>query len=133
MAMSRSLGSSQVTLRPPIQIWPALTSMSPAMALSRVDLPQPDGPSRTRNSDCSTSSSSPVRTRTEPKAMSTPRTETLEGRAIRSALDRAGGDAAHEPAPGDEVDGERHQRGQQRGGHLDIVFALALGGVDDVV
>ena len=50
MAMPRSLGSCQVTLRPPIQIWPSSTSIRPAMALSRVDLPQPDGPSSTRNS-----------------------------------------------------------------------------------
>ena len=56
MAMPRSLGSSQVTLRSPIQIWPVSTSSRPAIALSRVDLPQPDGPSRTRNSPCSTSS-----------------------------------------------------------------------------
>ena len=65
MPMPRSFGSSQVTFLPPIQICPALTSIRPAMALSRVDLPQPDGPSSTRNSDCATS-----------------RTERLEGMAI---------------------------------------------------
>ena len=35
-------GSSQVTFLSPIQIWPASMSSSPAMALSSVDLPQPD-------------------------------------------------------------------------------------------
>ena len=63
MAMPRSLGSSQVTLRSPIQIWPVSTSSRPAMALSSVDLPQPEGPSRTRNSPRSTSSDSRSNTR----------------------------------------------------------------------
>ena len=35
MAMPRSLGSSQVTLRSPIQIWPVSTSSRPAIALSK--------------------------------------------------------------------------------------------------
>ena len=55
MPMPRSFGSSQVTLRPSIQTWPALTSSRPAMALSSVDFPQPDGPSRTMNSPFSIS------------------------------------------------------------------------------
>ena len=76
MAMPRSLGSSQVTLRPPIQIWPVSTSSRPAIALSSVDLPQPEGPSRTRSSPCSTSSDRPSNTRTAPKATVTSRTET---------------------------------------------------------
>ena len=50
MPMPRSFGSSQVTFRPSIQIWPSLMSSRPAIALSNVDLPQPDGPSRTMNS-----------------------------------------------------------------------------------
>ena len=50
MPMPRSLGSSQVTFLPEMKIWPSLTSSRPAMQLSRVDLPQPEGPSRTMNS-----------------------------------------------------------------------------------
>ena len=50
MPMPRSFGSSQVTFLPSIQICPALMSSRPAMALSSVDLPQPDGPSSTMNS-----------------------------------------------------------------------------------
>ncbi len=50
MAMLRSLGSSRLTTRSPIRIVPALTSSSPATMRSKVDLPQPDGPSTTRSS-----------------------------------------------------------------------------------
>ena len=64
--MPRSFGSSQVTLRPPIQICPAWISISPAMALSKVDLPQPDGPSSTTNSDSATLRSSFSSTLTAP-------------------------------------------------------------------
>jgi hypothetical protein len=46
---------------------------------------------------------------------------------------RAGGDAAHEQLSGDEVDRQRHQPGQQRRGHVDVVFLHALHRVDDVV
>ena len=50
MPMPRSLGSSQVTFLPLMKIWPSKTSSRPAMQLSKVDLPQPDGPSSTMNS-----------------------------------------------------------------------------------
>ena len=50
MPMPRSLGSSQVTFLPLMKTCPSVMSSSPAMQLSRVDLPQPDGPSRTMNS-----------------------------------------------------------------------------------
>src|SRR5919106_4533205 len=129
MAMPRSLGSSQVMLRSPIQIWPVSTSSRPAIALSNVDLPQPEGPSRTRSSPCSTSSERRSNTRTLSKATLTSRTETV----LISALHGAGRDAAHEPAAGGEVDDQRDQRRQHGRRHLDVVGALALDRVDDVV
>ena len=52
MAMSRSRGGTLVTSRPPMTICPPDVSSSPAMQLSRVDLPQPDGPTSTRKSPC---------------------------------------------------------------------------------
>ena len=55
MPMPRSFGSSQVTFLPLMKIWPAETSSRPAMQLSKVDLPQPDGPSSTMNSPSATS------------------------------------------------------------------------------
>ena len=60
MAMPRSLGSSQVTLLLADPDLAVSTSSRPAMALSSVDLPQPEGPSSTRNSPRSTSSSQAV-------------------------------------------------------------------------
>jgi hypothetical protein len=42
MPMPRSLGSDQVTLLPPMKIWPSEMSSRPAMQLSKVDLPQPE-------------------------------------------------------------------------------------------
>ena len=50
MPMPRSFGSSQVTFLPLMKICPSVMSSRPAMQLSSVDLPQPDGPSRTMNS-----------------------------------------------------------------------------------
>ena len=48
--MSRSRGARFVTSRSPIQISPAVTSSSPAIIRSSVDLPQPEGPTSTMNS-----------------------------------------------------------------------------------
>ena len=42
--------------RPPISTLPLVTSNRPAMPFSSVDLPQPEGPSSTRNSPLATSS-----------------------------------------------------------------------------
>ena len=53
--MSRSLGERSLTMRPPMAISPAVMLSSPAIMLSSVDLPQPEGPTRMRNSPSSTS------------------------------------------------------------------------------
>src|SRR4051812_7344113 len=53
--MSRARGGSSVTSRSSILIVPAVTSSSPASIRRSVDLPQPDGPTRTRNSPLSIS------------------------------------------------------------------------------
>ena len=66
MPMPRSLGSSQVTFLPLIQIWPSVMSSRPAMQFSSVDLPQPDGPSSTMNSPSAMSRLSWFRTLTLP-------------------------------------------------------------------
>ena len=57
--MSRSLGAMWVTSRSPMKMRPELTSSSPASIRSVVDLPQPDGPTRTMNSPSSISRSMP--------------------------------------------------------------------------
>ena len=53
MATPRCDGSSLVTSRAPMVIWPAVVSSSPATMRISVDLPQPEGPTKTQNSPSS--------------------------------------------------------------------------------
>src|SRR5919202_3967656 len=50
MAMSRSFGATSFTRRSPMYRSPPVISSSPAIMRNAVLLPQPDGPTRTRNS-----------------------------------------------------------------------------------
>lgn len=50
MAMSRSLGLMPLMSWPSTRIAPSVMLSSPAMQFIRVDLPQPEGPTRIRNS-----------------------------------------------------------------------------------
>jgi hypothetical protein len=72
MATSRCLGRSASTARPPIETDPVSCVSSPAMILSSVDFPQPDGPSSVRNSPSAMSSETPRSTATAPKFLVTP-------------------------------------------------------------
>src|SRR5215471_681940 len=47
MAMSRSAGSRRLTTSPPSSTSPDVTVSRPATMRSKVDLPQPEGPTRT--------------------------------------------------------------------------------------
>ena len=49
MAMSRSAGSTSLTMRPPMSISPPVMVSRPATMRSSVDLPQPEGPTSTQN------------------------------------------------------------------------------------
>ncbi|MNG21118.1 hypothetical protein D3C84_1054490 [compost metagenome] len=57
MAMSRSLGLMPLMSASSTSIAPPLMLSSPAMQFIRVDLPQPEGPTRIRNSPESMESS----------------------------------------------------------------------------
>src|SRR6266568_3982164 len=57
MAMPRSRGGRRVTSRPPMRTSPCVGSSSPAIILSSVVLPEPEGPRNTRNSPSRTSRS----------------------------------------------------------------------------
>src|ERR1700761_3572113 len=59
-SMPRS-GDGPLTGSPPTVTWPSSASRAPATMRSRVDLPQPDGPSRQTNSPARTSRSTPDR------------------------------------------------------------------------
>ena len=67
MAMPRLAGGTTVTSAPSISTRPEVASSSPAMTRSSVDLPQPDGPTKTTNSPSVTSRSMPFSTSTVPK------------------------------------------------------------------
>src|SRR5262245_12774413 len=72
MAMSRSLGATRFTTRPPMAMSPPVISSSPAIMRSSVDLPQPEGPTSTQNSPSSMPRSMPCTTLVEPKDLCTP-------------------------------------------------------------
>jgi hypothetical protein len=61
MASPRSEAGTFVTLCPSIRISPPLTCSNPAMMRSKVDFPQPDGPTNTTNSPLAISRSTPWR------------------------------------------------------------------------
>ncbi|MOA35348.1 hypothetical protein D3C78_1567920 [compost metagenome] len=62
MAMSRSLGDSSFTRLLPMAMSPLEMSSSPAIMFKSVDLPQPDGPTRIRNSPSSMAMLMPLST-----------------------------------------------------------------------
>ena len=76
MAMSRSFGGRLLTTRSPMRISPPVMFSSPAIIRSRVDLPQPDGPTSTTNSPSPMATSTPWMTVVAPKALRTSRIAT---------------------------------------------------------
>ena len=73
MAMSRSLGWTLLTTRSPIEIVPEVMFSSPASIRSKVDLPQPDGPTSTTNAPSSIGTLTPCRTSKPPNDFRTSR------------------------------------------------------------
>src|SRR5215470_8483866 len=73
MAMSRSFGWTLLTTRSPIEIVPEVMFSSPASIRNRVDLPPPDGPTRTTNSPSSIGTVTPCRTSKLPNDLRTSR------------------------------------------------------------
>ena len=66
MAMSRSAGSTSLTILPAIDAVPLVMVSSPAIMRSSVDLPQPDGPSSTVNEPSGMASDTPFTASTPP-------------------------------------------------------------------
>src|SRR5687767_6031177 len=71
MAMPRLAGGVAETSAPSMTTRPEVESSSPAMTLSKVDLPQPEGPTKTTNSPSVTSRLMPFSTSTGPNAFFT--------------------------------------------------------------
>ncbi len=66
MAMLRCFGSRSLTTSEPIFSVPPEISSNPAIILSVVDLPQPDGPTKTTNSPSAIERSMPLTASTLP-------------------------------------------------------------------
>src|SRR6186713_1622019 len=122
--MSRSFESMSLTTLPSIAIVPPLISSRPASMRSKVDLPQPDGPTSTVNSPSAMSKPMPWMTLVWPKLFATSRNETDAIAAFRfvarSALHGAGRQAADHVALEGVVDRCRRQRVDQAGGHQQL-------------
>src|ERR1035437_1579156 len=71
--MSRSLGWTLLTTRSPIEIVPEVMFSSPASIRNRVDLPQPEGPTRTTKAPSSIGIDTPCRTSKPPNDFRTSR------------------------------------------------------------
>src|SRR5215475_10085006 len=65
--MSLERGGRSVTSRSPMEIVPAVTSSRPAIIRNSVDFPQPDGPTRTRNSPLAIVRETPSTATTSPE------------------------------------------------------------------
>src|SRR5215510_334944 len=108
--MSRSLGGTSFTSRPPMKISPPEASSRPAIMRSVVLLPQPDGPTSTTNSLLGMSRLMLRTASTSSKRLTTLRNATS---AISSALGGAGGEPGDVVVHQERIDDERRRRGHQ--------------------
>src|SRR5215475_14719878 len=117
--MSRSFGGTSLTTSPPIRMSPPEISSRPAIILSVVDLPQPEGPTRTTNSWSEISRSMPRTASTSSKRLTTLRsfTSAMSSSLGTSTLRCPGGEAGDVVVHQEGVDDERRRGAQQRAGH----------------
>src|SRR6478752_7165840 len=107
MAISRFDGCRSAMLRPSTRMSPSVIDSKPAIVLSKVDLPQPDGPTSTRKPPFSNSTLMPLRISNEPKRFLRPE---ISRKAIGLSFNRARHQATHEVAAGENVDEEGRKR-----------------------
>src|ERR1700677_1640929 len=124
MAMSRSFGATELTILPSMRISPSLALSSPAIIANKVDLPQPDGPTRATNSPVCASRSIPLRTSTEPKRLVS--RETVSVAMIALSLDGALRQPANEILAAEQIDQERRYRADHHRGARDVVRVRIL-------
>src|ERR1700731_1486483 len=86
--MSRSLGWTLLTTRSPIEIVPEVMFSSPASIRSKVDLPQPEGPTRTTKAPSSIGIDTPCKTSKPPNDFRTKRRRVRCGRNDEQAAYR---------------------------------------------
>src|SRR5665213_2217409 len=123
MDRPRLAGGAVATSIPSIRMAPPLTSSSPAISRSSVDLPQPEGPTNTTNSPSLTARSMPGMISASPNFLRTLRRTISPIRRISGWLLRSfhgsEGEAAHELTlrePAEQQNGRDGQR--RRGGQL---------------
>src|SRR6185312_16591216 len=126
--MSRFDGCRSLIARPSTLISPWVIGSSPAMVFSKVDLPQPDGPTSTKKPPSSRSISIPLRMSTVPNRFFNP---SISRNAIESSFDGARHQATHEIAAGEHIDEQGRQGRDHSRRHVDVVFDHAGRGVDD--
>src|SRR5262245_61352194 len=127
MAMPRSLGVLSLTRAPPMRRSPEVMSSRPAMSRRRVDLPQPEGPTKTTKSLSAMSRLTPWIVSIRPNAFRTSLSTTL---AMALPLDGAGGEARHDLSLEDEDENDERQR-DDHGCRHDVApgqFVLARAG-----
>src|SRR6185312_4914554 len=126
MAMSRSFGGTSLTTSPPIKMSPPVMSSRPAIMRSVVDLPQPDGPTRTTNSWSAMSRSMPRTASTSSYFLITLRRFTSAMNST-STLCGTGGQAGNVVVHQEGVDDQRRRGAEQGAGHdLSPVEHIAL-------
>ena len=96
MLTGRRLAGVRPTSIPSMKTEPRSGCSSPAMMRSSVDLPQPDGPSRAKNSPVSIRSETPASAVTAPNRLQIPSTLTA---SVMAPLRAATGSAATWPPP----------------------------------
>src|ERR1700722_19539069 len=119
MAMSRSLGATELTSLPSMRISPSLTLSRPAIIARSVDFPQPEGPTSAMNSPVFASRLMPLRTSTEPKRLKS--RETVSVAMIARSFDGALGQAANEILAAEQVNQERGNGADHHRGARDVI------------
>src|SRR5690606_3764120 len=123
-----SAALTSLTRLPSISISPPVTFSSPAMTRSRVDLPQPEGPTKTTSSPSPMWRSIPCSTSTAPKDFWTlvSLIWPICGSLFQSGTGNAGGDEAlEEDEHQDDGDHRHHRHGED-----EVPLDVQLAGID---
>src|SRR5437867_13037218 len=123
MPRLRSRGSQSVTRASPMKMSPAVGVSRPAIMLSVVVLPQPDGPTSTTNSPSGTARSMASTARVEAKSLVSPSSRT----AATLLPQKAEGEAAHEVLLDQESQDDDGQGGDGADGGLGPIVASLVG------
>src|SRR4051812_30715955 len=119
MARLRSFGSMSFTTRSPMRNSPSLMSSSPTIMFNSVDFPQPEGPTRMKNSPSAMVKSAALTASVPSAKRLVTWSTTISAMGGLLAFHCAGGEAGDDPAlehqhHDDDGDGDDHRRGGDR-------------------